>query len=69
MNSEERGGGLEHLAEALKDPSYVCECIIALLSLLYVSKEKTDQVISVIQIKLALRRALKSCEQFGSKLG
>ena len=44
---------LEHLGETLKDPSNVCEYIIVSLFLLNVSKEKIDQVISVVLSMLA----------------
>ena len=63
---EWRKGGLEHLAEALKDPSYVYELIIALLFLLYVSKEETDQIIWMILIKLA-KKGIEKLRAVGIK--
>lgn len=44
---------LGHLIETLNDPNEVCECIIALLTLLNESKEKIEQVVSLVLGKLA----------------
>ena len=43
---------VEQKVEILKNPKDVCECIIALYSF-SISKEKIDQVISVVLNKLA----------------
>ena len=42
---------LEDLIAILKDPNYICECMITLLSLLDV--QKNDPAISVVLHKLA----------------
>ena len=52
-NLDSKKRRLEHFAETLKDPNDVSECIITLLYLLNLSKEKIDQVISVVLRKLA----------------
>ena len=50
LNCENRRLG--HIAEILKDPNDVSECIINLYSFI-ISKDKIDQVISVVLSKLA----------------
>ena len=52
MNCENRR--LEEKREISKDPNDVCECIIALYSF-SISKDKVDQVISVVISKLAMK--------------
>ena len=58
----------EHLIETLKDPNDVWECIITLLSLLDVSKEKEDQIISMnLRKSLAVGVKAKSSSYFKQK--
>ena len=45
-NQDSENRRLEHLAELLKNPNDVCECVTALL-FLHVNIEKIDQVILV----------------------
>ena len=57
---------LEHKVGILKDSNDFCECIIALYTF-SVSKEKIDQIISVVLSKLA-KKNIESFDQLVSKL-